>query len=296
MKQAINEYIAWLQIERGSSPLTCSAYRHDIEAYASYLEKIYCIIDPDEITQEEVLAYLSSLLEQGKSPATRERAISVLKGFHRFCIQEHFCKQDPTGALAYPKKPLKLPDVLSIDQVDALMDTIPDDSALHIRDRAMLEVLYGCGLRVSELVGLDRERLYLDDGFLLVFGKGSKERMVPISGLALSWLERYLAEARVALYRPQKPTGAVFLNSRGGRISRQSVHKIVACAGTAINVSSLHPHTLRHSFATHLLEGGADLRAIQDMLGHSDIATTQIYTHVHMQHLKEEYLDAHPRA
>lgn len=296
MKQAINEYIAWLQIERGSSPLTCSAYRHDIEAYASYLEKIYCIIDPDEITQEEVLAYLSSLLEQGKSPATRERAISVLKGFHRFCIQEHFCKQDPTGALAYPKKPLKLPDVLSIDQVDALMDTIPDDSALHIRDRAMLEVLYGCGLRVSELVGLDRERLYLDDGFLLVFGKGSKERMVPISGLALSWLERYLAEARVALYRPQKPTGAVFLNSRGGRISRQSVHKIVACAGTAINMSSLHPHTLRHSFATHLLEGGADLRAIQDMLGHSDIATTQIYTHVHMQHLKEEYLDAHPRA
>lgn len=296
MKQAINEYIAWLQIERSSSPLTCSAYRHDIEAYASYLEKIYCIIDPDEITQEEVLAYLSSLLEQGKSPATRERAISVLKGFHRFCIQEHFCKQDPTGALAYPKKPLKLPDVLSIDQVDALMDTIPDDSALHIRDRAMLEVLYGCGLRVSELVGLDRERLYLDDGFLLVFGKGSKERMVPISGLALSWLERYLAEARVALYRPQKPTGAVFLNSRGGRISRQSVHKIVACAGTAINVSSLHPHTLRHSFATHLLEGGADLRAIQDMLGHSDIATTQIYTHVHMQHLKEEYLDAHPRA
>lgn len=296
MKQAINEYIAWLQIERGSSPLTCSAYRHDIEAYASYLEKIYCIIDPDEITQEEVLAYLSSLLEQGKSPATRERAISVLKGFHRFCIQEHFCKQDPTGALAYPKKPLKLPDVLSIDQVDALMDTIPDDSALHIRDRAMLEVLYGCGLRVSELVGLDRERLYLDDGFLLVFGKGSKERMVPISGLALSWLERYLAEARVVLYRPQKTTGAVFLNSRGGRISRQSVHKIVACAGTAINVSSLHPHTLRHSFATHLLEGGADLRAIQDMLGHSDIATTQIYTHVHMQHLKEEYLDAHPRA
>lgn len=296
MKQAINEYIAWLQIERGSSPLTCSAYRHDIEAYASYLEKTYCIIDPDEITQEEVLAYLSSLLEQGKSPATRERAISVLKGFHRFCIQEHFCKQDPTGALAYPKKPLKLPDVLSIDQVDALMDTIPDDSALHIRDRAMLEVLYGCGLRVSELVGLDRERLYLDDGFLLVFGKGSKERMVPISGLALSWLERYLAEARVALYRPQKPTGAVFLNSRGGRISRQSVHKIVACAGTAINVSSLHPHTLRHSFATHLLEGGADLRAIQDMLGHSDITTTQIYTHVHMQHLKEEYLDAHPRA
>lgn len=296
MKQAINEYIAWLQIERGSSPLTCSAYRHDIEAYASYLEKIYCIIDPDEITQEEVLAYLSSLLEQGKSPATRERAISVLKGFHRFCIQEHFCKQDPTGALAYPKKPLKLPDVLSIDQVDVLMDTIPDDSALHIRDRAMLEVLYGCGLRVSELVGLDRERLYLDDGFLLVFGKGSKERMVPISGLALSWLERYLAEARVVLYRPQKPTSAVFLNSRGGRISRQSVHKIVACAGTAINVSSLHPHTLRHSFATHLLEGGADLRAIQDMLGHSDITTTQIYTHVHMQHLKEEYLDAHPRA
>lgn len=296
MKQAINEYIAWLQIERGSSPLTCSAYRHDVEAYANYLEETYRIIDPDKVTQEEVLAYLASLLDQGMSAATRERAISVLKGFHRFCLQERFCKHDPTGALVYPKKPLKLPDVLSIDQIDALMETIVDDSALHIRDRAMLEVLYGCGLRVSELVGLDRERLYLDDGFLLVFGKGSKERMVPISGLALSWLERYLSEARVELYRPQKPTSAVFLNSRGGRISRQSVHKIVAGAGAAIKVPSLHPHTLRHSFATHLLEGGADLRAIQDMLGHSDIATTQIYTHVHMQHLKEEYLDAHPRA
>ncbi len=296
MRQAIKEYIAWLQIERGSSPLTCSAYRHDVETYALFLEETYGITDPSVITQNEVLAYLDSLLEQGRSAATRERAISVLKGFHRFCIQEHICEHDPTGSLAYPKKPLKLPDVLSIDQIAALMDAISDDSPLHIRDRAMLEVLYGCGLRVSELVGLDRDRLYLDDGFLLVFGKGSKERMVPISGIALQWLARYLAEVRVGLCNPAKPTAAVFLNSRGGRLSRQSVHKTVANAGAAIKVKNLHPHTLRHSFATHLLEGGADLRAIQDMLGHSDIATTQIYTHVQMQHLKEEYLHAHPRA
>lgn len=296
MKQAIKEYIAWLQIERGSSPLTCSAYRHDIEAYAQFLEEAYGITKPEAITQDEVLAYLNNLLEQGRSAATRERAISVLKGFHRFCIQEHICSFDPTGALTYPKKPLKLPDVLSIDQVNALMEAVPDDTALHMRDRAMLEVLYGCGLRVSELVGLDRDRLYLDDGFLLVFGKGSKERMVPISGIALEWLERYLDQARRELCNLAKPTAAVFLNSRGGRLSRQSVHKTVARAGAAIHVKDLHPHTLRHSFATHLLEGGADLRAIQDMLGHSDIATTQIYTHVQMQHIKEEYMHAHPRA
>ena len=297
MKQAINEYIAWLQIERGSSPLTCSAYRHDIEAYASYLEKTYCIIDPDEITQEEVLAYLSSLLEQGKSPATRERAISVLKGFHRFCIQEHFCKQDPTGALAYPKKPLKLPDVLSIDQVDALMDTIPDDSALHIRDRAMLEVLYATGLRVSELVGLTMSDISLRQGVVRVIGKGNKERLVPLGEEAVYWLETYLEHGRPWLLNGVS-IDVLFPSQRAQQMTRQTFwHRIKHYAVLAgIDSEKLSPHVLRHAFATHLLNHGADLRVVQMLLGHSDLSTTQIYTHVATERLRQLHQQHHPRA
>ena len=169
--------------------------------------------------------------------------------------------------------------------------------AIEMRNACLLEVLYGCGLRVSELVGLDVDRVYFDEGYLRVLGKGSKERIVPFSGVAVKRMREYLEGARPQLLgNAQHPVPAVFLNARGGRLTRQSVHRIVAKAGMAIGVENLHPHTLRHSFATHLLEGGADLRAIQEMLGHSDISTTQIYTHIQAAQLKEEYFAAHPRA
>jgi integrase/recombinase XerD len=226
-----------------------------------------------------------------------ERKLSAVKGLHRFALREGYATTDPAQAIPLPKKPARLPDVLSIDQITRLLDSIDISTPTGKRDATMLEVLYGCGLRVSELVGLDLNNVLLEEGFLRVFGKGGKERMVPVSGIAFEKLVDYLNNVRPELVSMKAPaTPALFLNARGTRLSRQSVHKIVAAAGLNIGVKNLHPHTLRHSFATHLLEGGADLRSIQDMLGHADIATTQIYTHVQMTHLREEYLAAHPRA
>ena len=211
-------------------------------------------------------------------------------------MRENLVAKDPAQMVGIPQKPEKLPDVLSIDQVCSLLDGMPFVTPLEIRDATILEVLYGCGLRVSELVGLDLDRVRFDEGTLRVLGKGSKERLVPFSGLAIERVRVYLQDSRPYLTCSKAhPSPALFLNARGGRLSRQSVHKVVEKAGLRIGIKNLHPHTLRHSFATHLLEGGADLRSIQEMLGHSDISTTQIYTHVQTAHLREEYLAAHPR-
>ena len=300
-----DDYLFYLSVERGASPLTVKAYKGDLADYLGYLES-RGIDDMRTVTRETVVAYEDDLVRRDLdgegthySPATVQRRVSMLKGFHQFLVREGYCESDPTSKIPLPKKPDRLPDVLSIEQVDALMDEVDTlwQGAIAIRNRAMLEVLYGCGLRVSELTGLNLSDVRFDDGFLSVVGKGDKQRIVPISGMAQRWLEKYLAEARSQLKKPYaKPTTAVFLNARGGRLTRQSVHVMVSRVGMAIHVENLHPHTLRHSFATHLLEGGADLRAIQEMLGHADISTTQIYTHVQRTHLVEEYLRAHPRA
>lgn len=305
LQQVGDDYLFYLSVERGASPLTVKAYRGDLADYLGYLGS--CGIDDMRmVTRETVVAYEDDLVRRDLdgegthySPATVQRRVSMLKGFHQFLVREGYCDVDPTSKIPLPKKPDRLPDVLSIEQVDALMDEVDTlwQGAIAIRNRAMLEVLYGCGLRVSELTGLNLSDVRFDDGFLSVVGKGDKQRIVPISGMAQRWLEKYLVEARPQLQkRYAKPTSAVFLNARGGRLTRQSVHVMVSRAGMAIHVENLHPHTLRHSFATHLLEGGADLRAIQEMLGHADISTTQIYTHVQRTHLVEEYLRAHPRA
>ena len=186
---------------------------------------------------------------------------------------------------------------MSIDQVTAFLDQPFPATSAGLRDKAILELLYGCGLRVSELTGLNLHDIQFDQGFLRVCGKGDKDRISPISGAAARALDDYLRNARGPLsLAGERPTPAVFLNARGTRLSRQSVHKIVANAGRAVGAKGLHPHTLRHSYATHMLEGGADLRTIQEILGHSDISTTQIYTHVSRTHIREEYLNAHPRA
>ena len=249
------------------------------------------------IDRDAVLAYEAELVGSGLAPATIERRVSAIKGFHRFLVREGISAKNPTDSLRLPKVPDTLPDVLSVEQVDRMLSQPFDDDAAGLRNRAILEVLYGCGLRVSELTGLDSGGLLLDEGFLRVVGKGSKERVAPIAGAAADALRDYLERGRPELAKPYaKPTSAVFLNARGGRLTRQSVHAIVARAGLSIGVENLHPHTLRHSFATHLLSGGADLRVIQEMLGHSDISTTQIYTHVDRAHIHDEYISAHPRA
>lgn len=296
MEQLIEEYFAYLAIERGASPLTIDAYGKDLAAYRSFLET-RDKTTLEAIERDDILAFQKSLLDEGFAVSTIERRLSAIKGLHRFALREGYTTADPAQAIPLPKKPSRLPDVLSIDQMNALLDSIDTSSMTGKRDATMLEVLYGCGLRVSELIGLDLQHVLLEEGFLRVFGKGSKERMVPLSGIALERMIDYLNDVRPELESSKAPaTGALFLNARGGRLTRQSVHRIVTRAGLSIGVKNLHPHTLRHSFATHLLEGGADLRSIQDMLGHADIATTQIYTHVQMAHLKEEYLAAHPRA
>ncbi len=294
--QAIEEYLNHLRIERGCSPLTIEAYGRDLDDYVAFLDEVG-IADLGRIDRDTIVAYEADLTDREYAITSIDRHLSVLKGFHRFCVQEGRAPFNPAATVRLPLPPEKLPDVLSIEQVDALLDSVEGDDALACRDRAILEVLYGCGLRVSECVGLNIADCAFEEGYLRVTGKGDKQRLSPISGCAARALGEYLDEARPQLLKPYaKPTGAVFLNARGGRLTRQSIHSIVARAGLSIHVENLHPHTLRHSFATHMLEGGADLRVIQEILGHSDISTTQIYTHVDRSHIREEYLAAHPRA
>lgn len=296
MEELCREYLAHLRVERGSSPLTVEAYATDLRDYRAFLEE-RGIVRLEDVDRDAVVAYEADLLDRGYAASSVDRRVSALKGFHRFCVREGFTRKNPADTLQLPKAPERLPDVLSVEQVEAMLAEPPERAPLPLRDRAILEVLYGCGLRVSECTGLDLGDLVLDEGFLRVVGKGGKERVSPISGAALRALVDYLENARPELVKPYaRPTAAVFLNARGGRLTRQSVHAIVAEAGRMIGVGNLHPHTLRHSFATHLLEGGADLRVIQEILGHADISTTQIYTHVSRAHLREEYLSAHPRA
>ena len=296
MDAAVDDYLAYLRVERGSSARTVEAYARDLRAFSTFLAergaKGIC-----DATREDVLAFQESRILAEYAPASVKRGLSVLKGFFRFAVKEGYAKKNPTATMPLPKIPQALPDVLSVDEINRLLDRTLPTTPAGLRERALLEVLYGCGLRASEACDLDVGNVVLDEGYLLVRGKGSKERISPISGTAADALEMWLCEGRPAFARRAKrPCAAVFLNARGQRLSRQTVFTLVRDAGASIGIEDLHPHTLRHSFATHLLEGGADLRVIQEILGHSDISTTQIYTHVDRTHIREEYLSTHPRA
>lgn len=296
IQEQFREYLSYLRVERGSSPLTVSSYASDLKDYAAFLEK-RGISSGNDIDRETIVSYERNLIARGYAATSIDRHVSVLKGFHRFLVREGYTRHNPTDTLWPLKTPEKLPDVLSVAQMNTMLSQPFDRSPLSLRNRTILEVLYGCGLRVSECVHLDLGNCMLDEGYLRIIGKGDKERITPISGVALEMLGDYLEHARPDLMKSYaKMTAAVFLNARGGRLTRQSIHGIVAHAGRTIGIANLHPHTLRHSFATHLLEGGADLRVIQEILGHSDISTTQIYTHVDRSHIREEYVSAHPRA
>lgn len=293
-----DEFLGYLTVERGASPNTIAAYRADLKRYVAFLTE-RGVTSPDAVTRDDVTAWMASLWAAGAAPRTVERRVAAVKSFHRFLVREGTTTNHPTAALPLPRTPERLPDVISIDDVDRMLSQPFPEGPVGCRDRAILEVLYGCGVRVSELTGLDVRDVDLTDGFLRVFGKGSKERVVPVAGAAVRSLRDYLAHGRPYLHskggaRKQDPD-AVFLNTRGGRLTRATVHAIVRAYGRRVGLD-VHPHTLRHSFATHLLQGGADLRALQEMLGHADISTTQIYTHVDRTHLREEYLSTHPRA
>ena len=262
--------------------------------------------------REDAEAHVRELHEMGLASSSVQRAASAMKGFHRFMVAEQICENHPTADLALPRKPERLPDVISREDAARLLDEPfrvdprpkarqtgePDRSnvAAFRRDKAILELLYGCGLRVSELCSLELRDVLLDDEVLRILGKGSKERVVPILGTAARALGSYLEDWRPLLLKPPRICPAVFLGSRGTKISRQAVFGIVERYGRLTGIEGLHPHSLRHSFATHLLEGGADLRLVQELLGHASVVTTQLYTHVDRTHIRMVYLEAHPRA
>lgn len=302
MEEMIQEYLSHLRVERGCSPRTIEAYAHDLELYKTFLSttELGFTRGPytsfSSVERNDIIEFEDFLLNtMDYAPTSLSRSLSCLKSFHKFLVREGLSNSNPSATVVLPRKPLNLPDVLSIEQVEKLIDTLQGQKPAQLRDRAILEVLYGCGLRVSELCALDVDRVVGNEGFIIVLGKGGKERIVPFSGAASRATELYLEQGRPALAKGNT-TSALFLNSRGGRLSRQSVFKMVQKTGLSIGIKNLHPHSLRHSCATHMLEGGADLRIIQDMLGHSDISTTQIYTHVQRSHIREEYMSAHPRA
>lgn len=295
LARALKEYLNYVSVERGCSRNTVLAYGRDLRSYVLGLRDEGITL-PDQVTRDRIEGHVSRLRASGLSIASIERAISAIKGFHRFMVAERITTAHPAADLPLPKKPSRLPDVISREQAAALLDQPFPETPAGQRDHAILEVLYGCGLRVSELCGLDLRRVMLDEQVLRVVGKGDKERVVPIVGTAARALDDYLEHWRSCLVSPRVSNSAVFLNNRGRRLSRQSVHALVAKAGAVVGIDGLHPHALRHSFATHMLEGGADLRIVQELLGHADISTTQLYTHLDRSHLREVYLVAHPRA
>ncbi len=295
----LDEYLTFLTVERGLSGASVEAYRRDLRDYLGFLFNMN-IKSLDDIKREHITAYMEDLRIRSYASSSVERHVAAIRGFHRFCVREGLTQVDPAASVPLPKKADRLPDVITIEQIAALLDQPFPETPAGLRDQTILEILYGCGLRVSELCGLDYANLLMDDDLLRVRGKGNKERLVPLLGSAASMLNDYLQHARPYLHSKNKPGAqdpdAIFLNARGGRLTRRSVCKLVEAYGRNVGLEGLHPHTLRHSFATHLLEGGADLRVLQEMLGHSDIATTQIYTHVDRSHIREEYLSTHPRA
>ena len=288
----VGRYLEALILERGLSPRTVDAYRSDLERYGR--EEIAAGRDPARAKPREIAGHLATLRRQGLAPRSVARHLVALRGFYRHLVELGERVDDPTGGLAPPKQMRKLPRVLKESEVEALLAAPDTATPLGQRDKAMLEMLYATGLRVSELVGLELAQLRLDVGFLLAWGKGGKERAVPVGEQAEASLRAYLREARPQLVRGRHER--VFVNHRGAPLSRQGCWKIIAAYGRQVGVARLSPHVLRHSFATHLLEHGADLRAVQMMLGHASISTTQIYTHIHAQRLRQLYDSHHPRS
>lgn len=291
---AVEDLLAWLSVERGRSRNTLAAYRADLDRLgASLLEQDR---DPLAATHSELAAYLAALAEDGRSTATLRRHTASIRQLYGFLVAEGRLAVDPTVDLRPPRERRAAPDALTRDEVTAVIESVGGDAPTALRDRMLLELLYASGLRVSELVTLELRHLDLEEGLLQVIGKGDKERRVPFGSQARSAVRNYLLAGRPALLRD---TAAPWLalNARGGRLSRQSVHATVQRAGRRAGLPrEIGPHALRHTFATHLLAGGCDLRVLQEMLGHASVATTQIYTHVSADHLREAYLGAHPRA
>jgi integrase/recombinase XerD len=302
LERSVRGYLDHLAVERGLATNTLASYRRDLRRYADFLAE-RGVQDPGAIGEQDVSGFLRSLRDgdaehSALGASSAARAVVAVRGLHRFLLREGLAPGDPAIAVRPPTPPRRLPKAISLEHVERLLAAaVADGTPLALRDRALLEVLYGTGSRISEAVGLDRDDLDLHAGTVLLRGKGGKQRIVPVGSYARDAVEAYLVRARPQLAATGRSTPALFLNARGGRLSRQSAWTVLrTVAGRAQLAPHISPHTLRHSFVTHLLDGGADVRVVQELLGHASVTTTQIYTLVTVDRLREVYAAAHPRA
>jgi integrase/recombinase XerD len=300
LNRSAEEYLSWLAVERGRSRNTLAAYRHDLAVWETWADEHG--VDPSGAGPDEIERHLDELRAMGRNPASLARATTSLRGLYRFLVGEGALAVDPTAEVRSPRVARRLPKALDEHEVVALLDGVDGSEPADLRDRALLELLYGTGARISEIVGLSLADVAADDGLLRVFGKGAKERLVPIGVPARAALHRWLSPAGRPVFAPARfqrrsDAEAVFLNTRGGRLSRQGAWAVVKRhAGRAGLGSVVSPHVLRHSCASHMLDHGADIRVVQEVLGHVSVATTQIYTKLSQEHLRNTYDLAHPRS
>lgn len=290
-----NEYGYYLKREKGLSENTIDAYLRDVTQYITFLEKYRRIKRVDQIDKTDIQAYLKSLKNRNLSATSTSRKLSSIKGFHQFLLLEKETNKDVSSLIEAPKIERNLPDVLSVEEVIRLIDHVKGTEPLDLRNLALLELIYGSGLRVSELLNLKISDIHLTASYVKIIGKGSKERHVPLGQMSVIALREYLTKGRPQLIKIEN--NYLFLNQYGNKLSRQGFFKLLKKFAKDTNITKeVSPHTLRHSFATHLLEAGIDLRTLQELLGHEDISTTQIYTHISQRYIKQSYLEAHPRA
>ncbi|MFM1652801.1 site-specific tyrosine recombinase XerD [Brevibacillus sp. B_LB10_24] len=295
MDMLIDHFTHYLAVEKGLAANTLESYQRDLVTYVSYLRE-QGVTRIEETTRGQIIGYLLMLQEKGRATATLSRNLASIRAFYQFLVRDRYLDKDPSIHLETPKIEKRLPKVLAVDEVERLLEGPVTSQPAGLRDKAMLELLYATGIRVSELVHLHVGDVNLDMGFLKCMGKGSKERIIPLGRTAIDVVRQYIMTGRPRLLK-QKSETALFLNHLGKRITRQGFWKIIKKYAVQANIrAEITPHTLRHSFATHLLENGADLRSVQEMLGHADISTTQIYTHVTRTRIKDVYAKTHPRA
>ena len=292
---AVERLLRQLAIERGLSVHTVAAYRRDLAGYLAVLEA-RGVTDASAISGEDVAAFRASLADRRLAASSVARHLSAVKALHRWLVDERLVAEDVVKDQRPPKLPQRLPKAISVSQMQRLLETPSGDDPTGLRDRALLELLYATGARISELIGLDVDDLAAEQGLVRVTGKGAKQRLVPVGSYAREAVEAWLVRGRPALAATGRGAPALLLGARGGRLSRQAAWEIIQRVAEEAGVAHVSPHTFRHSFATHLLEGGADVRVVQELLGHASVATTQIYTHVTADTLRDMYTTAHPRA
>ncbi|WP_080845367.1 site-specific tyrosine recombinase XerD [Cytobacillus gottheilii] len=297
MEDQLKDFVHYLVVEKGLAQNTIVSYERDLKFYIRFLREDEKAASWHDVQRAQIIQFLGSLKKEGKSSKTLARHIASIRAFHQFLLRERVAEHDPSVHIESPQQEKSLPKVLNMADVETLLDSPKSNNHYGLRDKAMLELLYATGIRVSELIGLNQEDVHLTMGFVRCIGKGNKERIIPLGRTAAKALDDYLQKGRPVFVSKKHRDDALFLNHHGKRLSRQGFWKILKGLAREAGIQKdLTPHTLRHSFATHLLENGADLRAVQEMLGHADISTTQIYTHVTKTRLKDVYSQFHPRA